>query len=211
MQTSSELNPAALLSPFRIIPVVVIDDANDAVPLAQALLAGGVGVIELTLRTPAALDAASRIARQVPQMCLGLGTVLDAPQVASCKSAGAQFLVSPGWNASVDAAVREAKIAWLPGAVTSSEVMQRRAEGFRMLKLFPAQTVGGVALLKGYAEVFADLKFCPTGGISQVTAPDYLALPNVPCLGGSWLAPRALVQARKWADITALAAASCAI
>ena len=199
------LNPTALLSPHRIIPVVVIDDASDAVPLAHALLAGGVSVIELTLRTAAALEAASRIAREVPAICLGIGTVLDASQVAACKAAGAQFLVSPGWSASVDEAVRAANLAWLPGAVTSSEVMQRRAQGFRMLKLFPAQTVGGVPLLKAYSEVFSDLKFCPTGGISAATALEFLALPNVPCLGGSWVAPRALVQAKRWDEISALA------
>jgi 2-dehydro-3-deoxyphosphogluconate aldolase / (4S)-4-hydroxy-2-oxoglutarate aldolase len=199
------INPTALLAPHRIIPVVVIDNAAHAVPLARALLAGGVSVIELTLRTPAALDAARRIAAEVPEMCLGIGTVLDAPQVASCQAAGAQFLVSPGWSASVHAAVQAAGIAWLPGAVTSSEVMARRSEGFKLLKLFPAQAVGGVALLKGYAEVFADLKFCPTGGISPATAADFLALSNVPCLGGSWVAPRAMVAAERWDEITKLA------
>ncbi|WP_326954995.1 bifunctional 4-hydroxy-2-oxoglutarate aldolase/2-dehydro-3-deoxy-phosphogluconate aldolase [Amycolatopsis sp. NBC_01286] len=182
MTTGSDL---LALSP--VMPVVVIDDADDAVPTARALLAGGIGVIELTLRTPAALAAIERVATEVPDIVIGAGTVTSPGQAKQAADAGAKFLVTPGCTDAVVDACFESGLPFLPGASTVSEAMKLAERGLTALKFFPAEASGGVAYLKSIAGPLPSLKFCPTGGITVASAPTYLALPNVGCIGGSWL------------------------
>ena len=190
-----------------VIPVLVIEDAADSKPLGDALLAGGVKVLEITLRTPAALDAISA-ASEIEGAVVGAGTVLTKTDLLNSKAAGATFAVSPGANDDlVEAAIAE-EFPLLPGAITPSEVMNLTAKGFHMLKFFPANVAGGVNMLKAMGSVFSDVSFCPTGGISAKTASDYLTLPNIKCVGGSWLAPKDLVADKSWAEITKLASAA---
>jgi 2-dehydro-3-deoxyphosphogluconate aldolase / (4S)-4-hydroxy-2-oxoglutarate aldolase len=197
------------LSP--VMPVVTIADAASARLLARALLAGGIGAIEITLRTPAALEAIRRVAGEVPQMALGAGTILTEQDAFAAAEAGAHFLVSPGLTPALAKAARDCPAPLLPGVATASEAMAAREFGFRLLKLFPAEAAGGRALLKSLAGPLPDLRFCPTGGISLETAPDYLALGNVICVGGSWIAPDAAIAAGDWAGITARARAVAAL
>ena len=197
------------LSP--VMPVVTIADAASAPLLARALLAGGIGAIEITLRTPAALEAIRRVAGEVPQMALGAGTILSVADAFAAADAGAHFLVSPGLTPALAQAARDCPAPLLPGVATASEAMAAREFGFRLLKLFPAEAAGGRALLKSLAGPLPDLRFCPTGGISLETAPDYLALGNVICVGGSWIAPDAAIAAGDWAGITARARAVAAL
>jgi len=194
-----------------VIPVVTIDDPENAVPIARALLDGGVGVIELTLRTPTALDSLARIARQVPEIVVGAGTVLDAPTVERAAAAGAQFLVSPGTTPTLLAAMERSALPFLPGAATVSEAMVLLERGHTRLKLFPAVAAGGTALLASIAGPLPQLRFCPTGGITSQTAPDFLALRNVDCVGGSWFTPADAVAARDWSRVSELAAQSLAL
>jgi 2-dehydro-3-deoxyphosphogluconate aldolase/(4S)-4-hydroxy-2-oxoglutarate aldolase len=204
---------AALLGLMRlapVIPVIVIDRAEDAGPLAQALVRGGLRVLEVTLRTPVAL-AALRAMTAVEGAIVGAGTVLDAAQYDAAIDAGARFVVAPGLTDELAAAAFERPVPLLPGAVTASEVMRARAAGLRALKFFPAEAAGGVATLRSFASVFADLVFCPTGGITAASAPAYLALKNVACVGGSWLTPPEAVAARDWPRIEALARAATAL
>ncbi|WP_328614696.1 bifunctional 4-hydroxy-2-oxoglutarate aldolase/2-dehydro-3-deoxy-phosphogluconate aldolase [Amycolatopsis sp. NBC_00355] len=182
MTTGSDL---LALSP--VMPVVVIDDADDAVPTARALLAGGIGVIELTLRTPAALSAIERVATEVPDIAIGAGTVTSPGQAKQAADAGSKFLVTPGCTDAVLDACFETGLPFLPGASTVSEAMRLAERGLTALKFFPAEASGGVAYLKSIAGPLPGLKFCPTGGITVASAPSYLALPNVGCIGGSWL------------------------
>jgi 2-dehydro-3-deoxyphosphogluconate aldolase / (4S)-4-hydroxy-2-oxoglutarate aldolase len=191
-----------------VIPVVTIDDPATAVPIAQALLDGGVGVIELTLRTPTALDALALIARRVPGIVVGAGTVIDPPMVERAAAAGAQFLVSPGSTPTLLAAMERSGLPFLPGAATASEAMVPLERGVTTLKLFPAVAAGGVALLSSLAGPLPQLRFCPTGGITPQTAGDFLALANVDCVGGSWFTPADAVAARDWDRVSALAADS---
>lgn len=191
-----------------VIPVVVIENADHAVPLARALLAGGVGVIELTMRTAAALEATRLIATEVPELALGVGTITTAEQAAAAVSAGAQFLVSPGATDRLLDGMLDTGVPFLAGTANPTDVIRVLERGITEAKLFPAETVGGVGMLKALYGPFAQMRFCPTGGISPDTAPGYLALPNVGCVGGSWLAPAALQKAGDWAGITALAAAT---
>lgn len=191
-----------------VIPVVTIDDPATAVPIAQALLDGGVGVIELTLRTPTALESLSRIARQVPGIVVGAGTVLDAPTVDRAATAGAQFLVSPGTTPTLLGAMERSGLPFLPGAATVSEAMVLLERGVTTLKFFPAVAAGGAAYLASMAGPLPQLRFCPTGGITPETAGDFLALANVDCVGGSWFTPKDAVAARDWDRVSALAAAS---
>ena len=191
-----------------VIPVVVLESAADAVPLARALLAGGVTTIEVTLRTDAALDAVRRIAAEVPDVLLGVGTVLRPEHAKAAAAAGAQFLVTPGTTRTVLGAVEETGLPVLPGAATVSEVMALVEAGFTELKFFPAEASGGPAFLRGVAGPIPEVRFCPTGGITAASAGDYLALPNVGCVGGTWLTPPAAVRAGDWAAVTALAEAS---
>jgi 2-dehydro-3-deoxyphosphogluconate aldolase/(4S)-4-hydroxy-2-oxoglutarate aldolase len=188
-----------------VIPVIVIQHLKDAVPLAEALVAGGVRVLEVTMRTPVALQAIEAIAKAVPQAIVGAGTIRSAADARAAKDAGSLFGVSPGYTAEVGAACRSAGLPLLPGVATASEVMAAQADGLGFLKFFPATAAGGIPLLKALAGPFPDVVFCPTGGISLETAPQFLALPNVKVCGGSWLTPADAVAAGDWARITKLA------
>ena len=194
-----------------VIPVIVIEREADALPLARALLAGGVRVLEITLRTSAALPAIEAIARALPDAIVGAGTVLNAEDARRAKEAGAVFAVSPGYTHAVGEACRAFDLPLLPGVATSGEIMAALADGYDFLKLFPAQAVGGLGLLKAWASPFGAVGFCPTGGITAQSASDYLALPNVRCVGGSWLTPPDAVGAGDWARITEQAQATHAM
>jgi len=194
------------LSP--VIPVVVLDDVETAAPLARALVDGGIGVIELTLRTPVALEAMERIAAEVPEIVIGAGTVVDPHQAKAAAAAGAQFLVSPGATPAAVDAMADTGLTVLPGCATISEAMALRERGLTELKFFPAQASGGAAFLAAVRGPLPDLRFCPTGGVTPANAPDYLALPNVGCVGGTWLTPADAVAQRDWQRITALASAA---
>ncbi|QRP44113.1 bifunctional 4-hydroxy-2-oxoglutarate aldolase/2-dehydro-3-deoxy-phosphogluconate aldolase [Amycolatopsis sp. FDAARGOS 1241] len=195
-----------LLALSPVMPVVVIDDVDDAVPTARALLAGGIGVIELTLRTPVAPAAIERVAVEVPEIVVGAGTVTSPAQAAQAADAGAKFLVTPGsTDAVLDAAFATA-LPFLPGAATVSEAMRLAERGLTALKFFPAEASGGVAFLKSLSGPLPDLRFCPTGGITADSAPTYLALPNVGCIGGSWLTPAKLLAAKDFGAVEKLAA-----
>jgi 2-dehydro-3-deoxyphosphogluconate aldolase/(4S)-4-hydroxy-2-oxoglutarate aldolase len=188
-----------------VIPVIVVEDAEHAVPLARALVAGGVRVLEVTLRTPAGLPAIRAIAREVPEAIVGVGTLTQPDEFSAARDAGAQFAVSPGLTPALVDAARATGLPWLPGVMTPSDVIAARAAGLRQLKLFPAEQAGGLGMLKALHGPFPDVLFCPTGGVTPNTAPQFLALPNVPCVGGSWLTPPAAVAAGDWNAITALA------
>jgi len=188
-----------------VVPVLVIKDLAHAVPLARALVAGGLKAIEITLRTPVALDAIRAVADEVEGAVPGAGTVLNAEQYHQAVAAGSQFIVSPGTTQELLDVARKSPVPMLPGAATPSEVMALREEGYQVLKFFPAEQAGGVAYLKSLSSPLAGTMFCPTGGITPDNARDYLALPNVICVGGSWVAPAALVEAGDWDGITRLA------
>jgi 2-dehydro-3-deoxyphosphogluconate aldolase/(4S)-4-hydroxy-2-oxoglutarate aldolase len=205
------MDPLELAGHGPVIPVIVLQRVADAVPLARALAAGGVRVLEVTLRTPAALACIEAIAREVPEAIVGAGTVRSAADVRAARDVGARFAVSPGYTGEVGAACRDAGLPLLPGVATASEVMRAQADGFSFLKFFPATAAGGVPLLKALAGPFPDVAFCPTGGITAETAPQFLALPNVRVVGGSWLTPTDAVDAGDWARITALARAAAAL
>ncbi|MEV6482687.1 bifunctional 4-hydroxy-2-oxoglutarate aldolase/2-dehydro-3-deoxy-phosphogluconate aldolase [Streptomyces sp. NPDC051576] len=202
---------SSLLGLAPVLPVVVIEDAADAVPLARALVAGGLPAIEVTLRTPAALEALRSIAGEVPGAVVGAGTVLTPGQVEECVAAGARFLVSPGWTDLLLEAMRGSGVPFLPGVSTTSEVVALLERGVREMKFFPAQAAGGTAYLKSLAGPLPQARFCPTGGIGIGSAPDYLALPNVGCVGGSWMIPADAVAARDWGRIEALAREAAAL
>jgi 2-dehydro-3-deoxyphosphogluconate aldolase / (4S)-4-hydroxy-2-oxoglutarate aldolase len=194
-----------------VIPVLTIERGEDAVPLARALVEGGLPLIEVTLRTPAALAAIAAIARDVPQIVVGAGTVQRPADVVQASTAGARFLVSPGMTPELAAAALATELPYLPGVATPSEVMTARDLGISFLKLFPAEAVGGLALLQALAPVFPGVAFCPTGGIDERSAADYLALPNVPMVGGSWMAPREAVATGDWATVCRLAERAAAL
>ncbi|MGW4395724.1 bifunctional 4-hydroxy-2-oxoglutarate aldolase/2-dehydro-3-deoxy-phosphogluconate aldolase [Amycolatopsis nivea] len=200
-----------LLALSPVMPVVVIDDVDDAVPTARALLAGGIGVIELTLRTPVALTAIERVAAEVPDIVVGAGTVTSPEQAKQAADAGAKFLVTPGCTDSVLDAAFATGLPFLPGAATVSEAMRLAERGLSALKFFPAEASGGAAFLKSIAGPLPELQFCPTGGITVSSAPSYLALPNVGCIGGSWLTPAKLVAAKDFAAVEKLAAEAAAL
>ena len=202
----------ALLSILKlqpVVPVLVIDDVAKAVPLARALVAGGLKAIEITLRTPAALEAIRAVANEVEGAVPGAGTILNARQYEEAVEAGSQFIVSPGTTLELLEAARKSKVPLLPGAATASEVMALREEGYTVLKFFPAEQAGGAAYLKSLSSPLAGTIFCPTGGITPENARDYLSLPNVVCVGGSWVAPKAMVDAGNWDGITRLAQEAC--
>jgi 2-dehydro-3-deoxyphosphogluconate aldolase / (4S)-4-hydroxy-2-oxoglutarate aldolase len=200
------LTPAELLDLAPVIPVVVIDEPASAVPIAGALLAGGIGVIEVTLRTPGALDAISAITAAVPGMVIGAGTVTTPALVRQAADAGAQFLVSPGTTDRLLAAMDDAGLPCLPGVATVSEVMRLLDRGQREMKFFPAEASGGRAFLSAIAAPCPAARFCPTGGITPVTAPLYRELGNVGCVGGTWLTPRDAIARQDWRRIEELAA-----
>ena len=203
--TMTKLTPAEVLSLSPVIPVVTIEDAAFAAPLARALLAGGVRTIEITLRTPAALDAIRAAARDVPEMIVGAGTVLSERDLMSAIDAGAHYALSPGGTPALLEAARDATIPFIPGVATSSEIMRGFELGYTHFKLFPAEQLGGVATLKALAGPLPAAHFCPTGSITADKAPAYLALSNVLCIGGSWIASPEQIKARDWAGIEAAA------
>ena len=198
-------DPTPLVAKTPVIPVLPIERAADAVPLARALVAGGLPVIEVTLRTRAALDAIRAIAAEVPDCVVGVGTVLRAADIAAAIAAGAKYLVSPGTPAELAAALADASIPVLPGCATVSEAMALGARGFKVLKFFPAEASGGTAWLKSIAAPLPELKFCPTGGIDSRNIATYLACPNVLAVGGSWVAPKDAIAAGDFTRITQLA------
>ncbi|MCE0534105.1 bifunctional 4-hydroxy-2-oxoglutarate aldolase/2-dehydro-3-deoxy-phosphogluconate aldolase [Kineosporia rhizophila] len=185
-----------------------MEDVTSAVPLAQALLAGGIGVIEVTLRSPAAIDAIKAIAAEVPDMHVGAGTVCSEQQAEDSAAAGAKFLVSPGSTDRLLDGFARVGLPFLAGCATPSDMMRLIERGLTEAKLFPATVVGGTAMLKAAAGPLPQLRFCPTGGITPETAPDFLALPNVGCVGGTWLTPKEAVRNADWQEITSLAAAT---
>lgn len=202
------MDPIELASHGPVIPVIVIQRIEDAVPMAEALVAGGVKVLEVTLRTPVALQCMEAIARAVPEAIVGAGTVRSAADAQAALDAGCRFAVSPGYTSEVGQACRRIGLPLLPGVATASELMSANDDGYRFLKFFPAVPAGGVPMLKALAGPFPDVDFCPTGGLTPDNAPQFLALPNVRVCGGSWLTPQDAVDQRDWARITRLAAAT---
>lgn len=200
-----EPTPEDILRAAPVVPVVVIESIDDALPLANALLAGGLPVIEVTLRTAVALEAISTIARECPQAIVGAGTVLTPAQFDAAAASGARFAISPGASDALYAHARGRRLPYLPGVASASEVMRGIEAGYDCFKLFPAEAIGGTALLKSLAGPFAGARFCPTGGIDAGNASRYLSLPNVLTVGGSWMLPAEAIRARDWARIEALA------
>ncbi|WP_330349945.1 bifunctional 4-hydroxy-2-oxoglutarate aldolase/2-dehydro-3-deoxy-phosphogluconate aldolase [Streptomyces sp. NBC_00582] len=205
---SAAASTASVLDLAPVVPVVVLDDVSDAVPLARALVAGGLPAIEVTLRTPVALDAIREISGAVPEAVVGAGTVIAPEQVTACAAAGARFLVSPGWTEVLLTAMRASGLPFLPGVSTTSEVVALLERGVREMKFFPAQAAGGTAYLRSLAGPLPQARFCPTGGVGPDNAAEYLALPNVACVGGTWMLPADAVAARDWARIEGLARAA---
>ena len=202
MSTAPEI---ARLGACGVVPVVVIDEAEIAVPLAEALLSGGIDVIEITLRRPAAMAALEKVARELPEILPVAGTVVTPAQAAEVKNAGARAVVSPGFTESVDEAMRKTGLPWLPGVATASDCMRAVSAGRLHCKFFPAEQAGGVPGLKALSGPFPQMKFCPTGGVSLANLGNYLALPQVLCVGGSWLVPADAVKNRDWAQVAKLA------
>ena len=188
-----------------VIPVIVLHDVAHAVPMARALVAGGIRMLEVTLRTPQALACMEAIAKEVPDAVVGAGTVRSAADAAAAARAGAQFAVSPGYTRAVGQACRDQGLSLLPGVATGSEIMMAQEDGHTELKFFPAMQAGGPAMLKAWAGPFFDVTFCPTGGVTPGNAAEFLALPNVACVGGSWLVPADALARGDWARIEALA------
>jgi 2-dehydro-3-deoxyphosphogluconate aldolase/(4S)-4-hydroxy-2-oxoglutarate aldolase len=207
----SMIEPLSLASHGPVIPVIVLQRVADAVPLAEALLAGGVKVLEVTLRTDVALACIEAIAKQLPEALVGAGTIRNAADARAARDAGSRFAVSPGYTSAVGQACRELGLPLLPGVATASEVMGAQADGHDFLKFFPAQQAGGIPMLKALGGPFPDVAFCPTGGITPETAPQFLALPNVKVCGGSWLTPADAVEKGDWARITRLAREASAL
>jgi 2-dehydro-3-deoxyphosphogluconate aldolase/(4S)-4-hydroxy-2-oxoglutarate aldolase len=210
MQQQWKIQSKAVLTASPVMPVMVIQDADDAVPMAKALCAGGIRVLEITLRTPAALESIKRIAQEVPEAIVGAGTVINVQQLQAVTEAGAVFAISPGLTPSLLHAANEGGIALIPGIASLSELILGMEYGYECFKFFPAEAAGGIPMLKAIAGPVPQATFCPTGGISPQNYQAYLALPNVACVGGSWLVPADAVKAKDWAAITALAKAAVA-
>ncbi len=201
----TQLTSLEVMQDAPVIPVIVLNDVAHAVPMARALVAGGIRMLEVTLRTPVALQCIERIAKEVPEAVVGAGTVRSPSEAQAAARAGARFAVSPGFTNSVGQACRDLGLSLLPGVATGSEIMMAAEAGFKELKFFPAMQAGGPAMLKAWSGPFFDVKFCPTGGVSVANAKEFLSLPNVVCVGGSWLVPNDALAAGDWARITALA------
>lgn len=199
------LSARQVMADAPVIPVIVLHEVAHAVPMARALVAGGIRMLEVTLRTPQALACMAAIAERVPEAVVGAGTVRSAADAAAAARAGARFAVSPGYTRALGQACRELGLPLLPGVATGSEVMQALEDGYSELKFFPAVQAGGAALLQALAGPFFDVRFCPTGGIGPANAAQFLALPNVACVGGSWLVPADALAAGDWGRIEALA------
>lgn len=205
LDVRGQLTSLQVMQDAPVIPVIVLNDVKQAVLLARALVAGGIRMLEVTLRTPQALACIEAIAREVPEAVAGAGTVRSAADAQACAMAGARFAVSPGYTHAVGQACRDAGLPLLPGVATGSEIMMAQEDGLTELKFFPAMQAGGPAMLKAWSGPFGDVRFCPTGGVTLQNAPDFLALPNVVCVGGSWLVPADALQAGDWTRITQLA------
>jgi len=205
MAVNQQLTSLDVMRDAPVIPVIVLEDVAHAVPLARALVAGGIRMLEVTLRTPAALACIEAIAREVPEAVAGAGTVRSAADARAAKDAGARFAVSPGYTSKVGQACRDLGLPLLPGVATGSEIMMASEDGYTELKFFPAMQAGGPAMLKAWSGPFTDVRFCPTGGVSVANAKEFLALPNVVCVGGSWLTPGDAVAGGDWDRITRLA------
>jgi len=203
--SQAALTSLQVMQDAPVIPVIVLHDVAHAVPLARALAAGGIRMLEVTLRTPQALACMEAIARDVPEAIVGAGTVRSAADAQACAMAGARFAVSPGYTRNVGQACHDLGLALLPGVATGSEIMMAQEDGFTNLKFFPAMQAGGIAMLKAWQGPFGDVRFCPTGGVTPQNAKEFLALPNVQCVGGSWLVPADAMAQGDWARITELA------
>jgi 2-dehydro-3-deoxyphosphogluconate aldolase/(4S)-4-hydroxy-2-oxoglutarate aldolase len=207
MADSTPLSALQVMQDAPVIPVIVLNDLAHAVPLARALLAGGIRMLEVTLRTAPALACIEAIARAVPQAVVGAGTVRTRADAQAAAAAGARFAVSPGYTSALGQACKEAGLALLPGVASASEIMMAQEDGYSELKFFPAVQAGGIAMLKAWNGPFFDARFCPTGGVTQENAGQFLALPNVVCVGGSWLVPGDALAGGDWGRITDLARA----
>ena len=205
MSTNPKFTALQVMQDAPVIPVIVLNDVAHAVPMARALVAGGIRMLEVTLRTPQALACIEAIARHVPEAVVGAGTVRTKSDAQAAAMAGAQFAVSPGYSQAVGQACRDVGLALLPGVATGSEIMMAQEDGFTELKFFPAMQAGGPAMLKAWSGPFFDVRFCPTGGVTLQNAPEFLALPNVVCVGGSWLVPADALAQGDWARVTQLA------
>ena len=205
LNISYRLTALQVMQDSPVIPVIVLTDAGQAVQMARALVAGGIRMLEVTLRTPQALACIEAIARDVPEAVVGAGTVRNAADAQASAMAGARFIVSPGYTTALGQACRDAGLPLLPGVATGGEIMMALADGLAELKFFPAMQAGGPAMLKAWGGPFGDVRFCPTGGVTAANALDFLALPNVVCVGGSWVTPADVLARGNWAQITALA------
>ncbi|OIP14683.1 MAG: keto-deoxy-phosphogluconate aldolase [Comamonadaceae bacterium CG_4_9_14_0_8_um_filter_57_21] len=205
MNAPTSLTALQVMQDAPVIPVIVLNDVAHAVPMARALLAGGIRMLEVTLRTPQALACIEAIARELPEAVVGAGTVRSKADAQAAANAGARFAVSPGYTSAVGQACRDVGLALLPGVATGGEIMAACEDGLTELKFFPAVQAGGVAMLKAWSGPFFDVKFCPTGGITLQNAPDFLALSNVVCVGGSWLVPAHTAEEGDWGRVTRLA------
>lgn len=205
MTTKWTLSPAEVFAAGPVVPVLVINDVEKAVPLAKALMAGGIKVLEVTLRTPVALDVIKRIATEVPEALIGAGTVTNAQQLKDVVEAGAKFAISPGMTAELLQAGKECEVPLIPGISSTSDLMKAKDAGYTHMKFFPAEASGGVKAIKSISGPFPDVTFCPTGGISLANYKDYLTLKNVACVGGSWVSPDEAINNGDWEQITKLA------
>lgn len=208
---TEKLTALQVMQDASVIPVIVLNDVSHAVPMAKALVAGGIRMLEITLRTPQALDCMRAIAAEVPEAVVGAGTIRSVADAKTALAAGARFGVSPGYTTSIGKACQDIGLPLLPGVATGSEIMQAQEDGYTELKFFPAMQAGGPNLLKAWAGPFADIKFCPTGGVSLENAPTLLALPNVVVVGGSWLTPADVMARGDWATVTRLASEAAAL
>ena len=208
---AAQLTALSIMQDAPVIPVIVLRDVDHAVSMAKALVAGGIRVLEVTLRTPQGLPSIEAIAKAVPDAIIGAGPVRSAADAKAAAAAGAQFAVSPGYTHAVGQACLDANLPLLPGVATSSEIMQAQADGFNELKFFPALQAGGINMLKAWQGPFGEVRFCPTGGITPANAPDFLALKNVVCVGGSWLVPTDTLERGDWEHITMLAREAAAL
>ena len=208
---AAQMTALSIMQDAPVIPVIVLHSTEHAVPMAEALLAGGIRVLEVTLRTPQGLACIEAIAKQLPEAIVGAGTVRNAADAAAAARAGAKFAVSPGYTSKLGQACRDLDLPLLPGVATSSEIMMAQEDGFTELKFFPAVQSGGIQMLKAWQGPFGELRFCPTGGISPGNAAEFLALSNVVCVGGSWLVPASAVESGNWSLITELAQATQAL
>ena len=208
---AEQLTALSIMQDAPVIPVIVLREVDHAVSMAKALVAGGIRVLEVTLRTPQGLPSIEAIAKAVPGAIVGAGTVRSAADAKAAAAAGARFAVSPGYTHTVGQACRDLNLPLLPGVATSSEIMQAQEDGFHELKFFPALQAGGLNMLKAWQGPFGEVRFCPTGGITPINAPEFLALKNVVCVGGSWLVPTDTLERGDWEHITMLAREAAAL